>query len=253
MIQVLLYALIVGTVLGFLGAGGSVLTVPIFVYGLGFPEKSSIAMSLGSVGLISIFGTYLAVRRGEIMFSRGIVFAAFSMVGSYAGASLGTITPSRIQLMIFGVIMLVAAYFMLNPLKAKEEHTLQGFWAWLRVGLSGVVIGVLTGLVGVGGGFLVVPALIFLAGVPIKVAVGTSLFVISLQSFSGFARYLQSIDLNPVEWRTIFIFAGVGALGSIIGSFMNQKVNAQKLRRLFGYFLVVIALFVIAKESHLLG
>ncbi len=248
MFQSLLFALIIGVTVGLLGGGGSILAVPIFHYGLGMSGKISIALSLGSVGLMSLFGMYMAARRNDVLWSRGLLFAAFSMTGAYMGASVGSIAPDKVQIILFAIVMFAAAFVMLHPFKVSEEvpaHSLRGS---LLLAGSGISIGFLTGLVGVGGGFLVVPALVFFAGMPIKKAVGTSLLILALQALTGFGRYLQADPLSEMEWRTLYLFAGVGALGTFAGSLLNQKIKADKLKKYFGYFLVVISLFILAKE-----
>jgi uncharacterized protein len=234
-------AALIGLSLGLLGAGGSILTVPIFVYVLGFEAKAAIAMSLAVVGATALFGALGHWRGGNVNLRVSLLFGSVAMVGTFLGARLALFVPGRVQLLLFACVMLSAAYFMLRPvapepgLPAKRRSA-----GWLVV--DGLVVGVLTGLVGVGGGFLIVPALVLLARVPMKQAIGTSLLVIAFKSATGFLGYLDQVE---VPWLFLGAFTSISVLGIIVGTRLSRHVPAASLRRAFGYFLIVMGALIL--------
>jgi uncharacterized membrane protein YfcA len=265
----LLGALAIGLTLGLLGSGGSILTVPVLVYLVGVPEKAAIAESLAIVGLIAGGGVIPFVVRRLVSWSTVLLFSLPGMVGAYLGALAATRISARVQLILFAVLMLSAAGLMLrrsvahadsaphdptspgptlaaastfNPLHKQELET---------VIVQGFGIGVLTGLVGVGGGFLIVPALVLLVHLPMHMAVGTSLATITLNSTAGFykhAQVLPSLHLQ-LDWHIITLFAALGIVGSLTGSAIARHVPHDRLRRMFGLFLVVMAAFLLWKNT----
>jgi uncharacterized membrane protein YfcA len=176
-------ALLIGVALGMLGSGGSILTVPILIYVVGEPEKLAIAESLAVVGLIALVGAVPYGLRRQIDWKGVIWFGLPGMAGTYLGAYLSQWLPGTWQLGLFALVMLLAAYFMFRPQK-PSEHQLRKRSPF-KIALEGLGVGVLTGLVGVGGGFLIVPALVLLGGLPMHLAVGTSLLIIALKSGAG--------------------------------------------------------------------
>jgi uncharacterized protein len=249
----LLLAAFVGISLGLLGGGGSILTVPIFVYVLGFGPKEAIAMSLAVVGLTSLVGAFSHWRAGNVNLRVALLFGAVAMVGTYLGARLAIYFSGAAQLALFAVVMLLAAYFMLRGRKPAvsavgvDDAPFEQMPIALIV-LEGMAVGVLTGLVGVGGGFLIVPALVLLARIPMKQAVGTSLLVIALKSATGFAGYLGQVE---IAWDWMLGFSAVAVLGIIAGSYLVRYVSPGVLQRSFAYFLLVMGAFILFQNRGL--
>jgi uncharacterized membrane protein YfcA len=271
----LLGALAIGLTLGLLGSGGSILTVPVLVYLVGVPEKAAIAESLAIVGMIAGVGVIPFVVRRLVSWSTVLLFSLPGMVGAYLGALAATRISARVQLILFAVLMLSAAGLMLrrsvahadsaphNPARPDADAAgaaVHGS-AFLpatapkqefeTIIVQGFGIGVLTGLVGVGGGFLIVPALVLLVHLPMHMAVGTSLATITLNSTAGFykhAQVLPSLHLQ-LDWHVILLFAALGSVGSLTGSAIARYVPHDRLRRMFGVFLVIMAAFLLWKNT----
>ena len=256
-------AAVIGLALGLMGGGGSILTVPIFVYVLGFGAKEAIALSLGVVGAVSLFGAAGHWRAGNVNVRVALVFGVVAMAGTYLGARLAVFFSGAAQLTLFAAVMLVAAAFMFRrsgspeageagePGEAGSEPPASGRRE-LRLPLivaEGVAVGILTGLVGVGGGFLIVPALVLLGGIPMKEAVGTSLLVIAMKSAAGFAGYLGQVD---VPWGFLAAFAGVAVAGILLGTHLVRYVSQGALRRAFALFLVIMGTLILIQNRGLL-
>ena len=235
-------ALVIGISLGLLGGGGSVLTVPIFHYVLGYDVKPSIAMSLAVVGVTSAAGALGRLRRGELNGRAVLVFAPSAMLCTFLGARLALLVPSTAQLVLFAVVMLAASLFMWRGRPADAAPPSRPHPA--LVALIGGAVGILTGLVGVGGGFLIVPALVLLLGVPVKEAVGTSLGVIALNSASGFAGYWGKVDIDIVIMAA---FTLVAIAGVFVGTRLGRKVSPDGLRRGFAGLLVVVGVAMLLR------
>jgi uncharacterized membrane protein YfcA len=236
---------LVGLALGLLGGGGSILTVPIFVYVLGFPPKEAIAMSLAVVGATSLFGAAGHWRAGNVDLRVATVFGAVAMAGTYLGARLAVFFSGAAQLTLFAVVMLLAAWFMFRPARVRANAPAPASLREMRLGLiaaEGLAVGVLTGLVGVGGGFLIVPALVLLARVPMKQAVGTSLLVIAMKSATGFLGYLGQVQ---VAWGFMAVFTAVAVAGILVGTHLVKYVPHAALQRAFAVFLVVMGTFIL--------
>jgi uncharacterized membrane protein YfcA len=236
-------ALVIGLSLGLLGGGGSVLTVPIFHYVLGYEVKPSIAMSLAVVGVTSAAGALGRLRSGELNGRAVLTFAPVAMLGTFLGARLALLVPSIAQLVLFAVTMLVASVFMWRgrPTAAatpERPHV-------VLVALIGGAVGILTGLVGVGGGFLIVPALVLLLGVSVKEAVGTSLGVIALNSASGFAGYWGKVD---IDLGIMAAFTAIAIGGVFIGTRLGRHVSPAGLRKGFAVLLVVVGVAILLKS-----
>ncbi|WP_284327034.1 sulfite exporter TauE/SafE family protein, partial [Deinococcus metallilatus] len=181
-------AALIGLSLGLLGSGGSILTVPVLVYLVGEPEKLAIAESLAIVGAISLFGAIPYALKRQIDWRSVLWFGIPGVAGTYLGAALSVYLSGVAQLMLFAVVMLLAAIMMFRPGGAQPEAATNHKRSPLKIGAEGLVVGVLTGLVGVGGGFLIIPALVLLGGLPMSLAVGTSLLIIAAKSFVGFYK-----------------------------------------------------------------
>lgn len=256
-------AALIGISLGIMGGGGSILTVPIFVYVLGFAAKPAIALSLPVVGATSAVGALGHWRAGNVDLRAAVLFGVIAMAGSYAGARLAVFVPGAVQLVILALVMLAAALAMfrrggaVDPGDVPAQVPATGGGsppvpprAALPMGkLVPVALGVgaLTGIVGIGGGFLVVPALVLLAGVPMKQAVGTSLVVIAMNSLSGFAGYLGQVS---IPWGFLAAFTGVSIAGILAGTYAVGFISAGLLRRGFAVFLVVIGTFMLYQNRH---
>ncbi len=235
-------ALVVGLAMGLLGAGGSILSVPIFVYVFGFEAKQAIAMSLAVVGATSLVGAVRHGRLGNVNLRIALTFGPIAMLGTYLGARLSVFFSGTAQLALFGAVMLVAAFFMLRDHHpAPSEGRLPAVAVALVV-LGALGVGILTGLAGVGGGFLIVPVFILLLKLPVKQAVGTSLLVIALKSFAGFGSYLTQVD---VAWGFIGGFAAIAVAGVWIGTHLLQFLSPHAIKRVFGILLLVMGAWIL--------
>lgn len=238
-------ALLVGLSLGLLGGGGSIITVPIFVYILDIEAKAAIAMSLAVVGGTSLVGALRHGQAGNLNARVALIFGPVAMLGTYLGARLSVLFSGAMQLALFAVVMLVAAFFMLRESLAALPTPRRPRRPGLALALivaEGLFVGVLTGLVGVGGGFLIVPVLVLLTGLPMKQAVGTSLLVIALKSFAGFAGYVGQVD---VSWGFMAGFTAVAIAGIWIGAHLVQYVSQVALKRAFAVLLVVMGCWIL--------
>lgn len=253
MLTTVIGALIIGLTLGLLGSGGSILTVPVLVYMLGHSDKVAIAESLAIVGAIAFAGMLPYAKRHQVDWRSVALFGIPGMGGTYAGAWLAKFVSGPAQLTLFAVIMLLAAVMMFRKGKRTDNENSESpahqHAAW-KIMLEGLGVGIVTGLVGVGGGFLIVPALVILGGLPMRLAIGTSLMVVALKSFSGFVKYLGVLGSlgDSVHWPTIAVFIALGVVGTLIGNALNQRVNQQSLKKVFAAFLVVMGLFVLTRE-----
>ncbi len=252
---IILGALLIGLSLGLLGSGGSILTVPVLVYLLGHDDKVAVAESLAIVGGIALSAALPYARSREVDWRSVLLFGLPGMAGTYGGAWLARWVPGEIQLVLFACVMLLAAWMMFQRPKQSmaEQDSVEPRRqaAWKIIG-EGLGVGVLTGLVGVGGGFLIVPALVILGRLPMRLAVGTSLVVIALKSFSGFFKYLDVLETLQlaVDWETIGLFVVVGILGSLVGKAISGRINQASLRRGFAGFLVVMGIFVLTMAGR---
>jgi uncharacterized protein len=245
LLLVVLGALAIGLSLGLLASGGSILTVPVLHYLVGQPERLAIGGSLLVVGLIAAAGCVPYALHRQVDWRNVAWFGLPGMGGAWLGATLAHWVPGVVQLALFAGVMLVAAWRMLRgKVVTRTDHEPHR----LAVVAGGTGVGVLSGLVGVGGGFLIVPALVLLAGVPMAGAVGTSLAVITLNSFSGFAKYLKVIEHEGLvlDWTVLLTVAAVGIVGSYAGHRLARRLPQTTLRRLFGVFLVLMGLVMAA-------
>lgn len=236
-----LFAALIGLALGTLGGGGSILTVPVLVYVLGFDPKLAIVMSLPVVGAAALVGVLSHWRAGNVRLQTAAMFGSVAMVGSYTGARASAWFSARAQLLILGTVMIVAAVLMLRnatqdePQEGAPPHTA----LLLAVGLG---VGLLTGFIGIGGGFLIVPALVILGRVPMKAAVGTSLLVIALNSTSG---YLGHYGREIVPWGFVVRFTSVAVVGILAGTALVHHIPTRQLKRAFAFLLVVIGALIL--------
>jgi uncharacterized protein len=244
----LLLAVLVGVALGLMGGGGSILTVPILTYVLGMGPKEAIAASLFIVGLTSAVSVFSHARAGRVRWKTGLIFGAAGMAGAFLGGILGGYIPGPVLMVLFAVMMIATATAMIRGRKKKAEvpGEPQRKMPILRILLDGFLVGLATGLVGAGGGFLIVPALNLLGGLPMAVAVGTSLLVIAMKSFAGLSGYLLSVQ---IDWPVVLAFTATAIAGSFIGSALAGKIPETALRKGFGVFVLVVGGFVIYQEA----
>jgi uncharacterized protein len=243
-------AALVGLSLGLLGGGGSILTVPILVYLLGFGAKTAIAMSLPIVGTTSLVGAIGHWRAGNVRLQTALLFGLAAMAGAFAGARLAAYLSGAVQMAILAVVMLVAAITMfrggVGGGAALEAESAPALTPMLSVAVG---VGALTGIIGIGGGFLIVPALVLLARVPMKQAVGTSLLVIAMNSASGFAGYAGRV---AVPWGFVAAFTGVAILGILAGAALVRFISQAQLKRSFAVFLIAVGLFTLYQNRAVL-
>ncbi len=242
-------AIAIGVSLGLLGSGGSILTVPVLVYLVGQDEKVAIAGSLFVVGTIALAGSMQYVRARLIDWRNVAIFGIPGMVGTYLGALLAAYISGIVQLSLFAVVMLLASYLMLRPVDLERVSVAAPRAAW-KISIDGLFVGVMTGLVGVGGGFLIVPALVLLGGMPMHRAVATSLFIIALKSYSGFYKYLDVLDKQDLQldWNTLVLVTGLGIAGSFAGASVANRMPQTTLKKGFGFFLIVMGLYILVRS-----
>ena len=238
-------AVLIGVSLGLLGGGGSILAVPLLVYVADLPAKEAIATSLLVVGATSAVGVIPHARANRVRWRTGLIFGFAGMTGAYAGGRLAEFIPAGFLLTGFAVMMLATAIAMIRGRRSAEGKPVPHELPVFRVIIDGVVVGLVTGLVGAGGGFLVVPALALLGGLPMPVAVGTSLVVIAMKSFAGLAGYLSSVHIN---WGLAAAVTAAAIVGSFAGGRLAGRIPADLLRKAFGWFVVVMGVFVLAQQ-----
>lgn len=238
---------VIGAAFGLLGGGGSILTVPIFVYALGAEAKPAIAMSLAVVAVTSAIGALGHWRAGNVNLRTGVIFAGVAMIGTVAGTRLSTYIPGLVQLTMLAVMMVAAALVMLRGRRESAGGAPRFGLPTLAACAAGV--GALTGLVGIGGGFLIVPALVGL-GVPMREAVGSSLAIICVNAVTGFFGLVGRV---PIDWRAVALVAAGTVPGIAAGVSLQPRVSQSALRRAFALFLIAIAVFMLWQQSQALG
>jgi uncharacterized membrane protein YfcA len=246
-------AVLIGITLGMLGGGGSILTVPVFVYVLGLAPKDAIAMSLPVVATTSFVGAAGHWRAGNVDGQVVLTFAPLAMLGALGGAWLAALVSGAMQLTLLGVVMLVAGVLMLRERGALVPAAPPSALATRRrnalLAATGLGVGLLTGLVGVGGGFMIVPALVLVGAVPMKRAVGTSLVVIALSTLSGLAGYHGQASIS---WGVVALFTGLAVAGTLVGTRLVRILPARGLRRAFGVVVLSLALFLLYENRDTL-
>ncbi len=243
----------IGLLLGLLGGGGSILTVPALVYLTGLTTKSAITTSLIVVGLTSSITVINYARMGLVSWKTGITFGAAGMVVAFTGGKIAAYIPDNILLLLFTVVMLASSFSMLNRQNSKADSTTPTHLCPLDLPLAailfdGLLVGLVTGLVGVGGGFLLVPALNVLAGLPIQSAIGTSLFIIVMQSGAALLGHLSHIQIDVELTTTV---TGFAILGSFAGIQLSRILPALLLKKLFGIFVLLLGCFLLYQEMSL--
>lgn len=250
-----LASLLIGLSLGLLGSGGSILTLPVLVYLFQVDAEVGTAYSLVIVGTTALVGVLPRALKGEVDFRTALLFGLPSIVAVYATRAWlmpilpdqwGPVTKSQGLMLLFAVLMVLAARGMIKGKKAQTVKKELSPAAKAAVALGeGAGVGILTGLVGAGGGFLIIPVLVLVTGLEMKRAVGTSLLIIAAKSLIGFTGDLG--HLNP-DWSFLGRVALVSSIGLAVGTFVAQKIPSQKLQKGFGYFVLIMGIFVLTKE-----
>jgi hypothetical protein len=236
-----------GVSLGLLGSGGSILTVPLLVYVANEPEKMAIAESLLIVGLVAVTGSIVHFLKRNIDYKIAGIFGIPSMLSAYLGAYLSQFVSAQFQMLLFAVVMLAASIFMLKPKPSTIApcSSKASSSPYLLVA-AGVCVGALAGLVGVGGGFLIVPVLLSVTAIKMHQAIATSLLIIAMQSFSGFAKYayLQNMQSLTFNIPLIVLVSACAVLGVFIGTWATERIPQAQLKRLFGLSLIPLSVFI---------
>lgn len=252
-------AALVGISLGLIGSGGSILTVPILVYIMQVDEVTSTAYSLFIVGATALVGGIQAAIQGKVDFKTVLIFGAPSILSVYlTRAVIVPLIPTTLftvgsfeftkaygLMLLFALVMIFASFSMIKPSKNKEITEGPMTYNYPMILLEGTVVGLLTGLVGAGGGFLIIPALVLFAKMPMKLAVGTSLFIIAAKSLVGFTGDLSS-GLK-IDWNLLLSFSGLSIFGIFIGIILSKKIPGEKLKTAFGWFVLIMGIYIILK------
>ena len=252
-------ALIVGLVLGLIGGGGSILTVPVLVYLIGLNPITATAYSLFIVGITSIFGTFQNFKKKFVDVKTAIIFSIPAFIAVYLTRrflmpaipevvfTIGgfNISKNTFIMVFFAIIMLLASISMIMKRKNKKVEGEIIVYNYPFIAIEGIVVGVLTGLVGAGGGFLIIPALVVLAKLPMKKAIGTSLLIIAVKSLIGFLGDLHNLE---IDWIFLILFTMVSIIGIFIGVYISKFISSKKLKKGFGWFTLVMAFYIIYKE-----
>lgn len=252
-------SILIGISLGLIGGGGSILTLPVLVYLLGFSPVLSTAYSLFIVGTTSFVGSINYMRKGLVNYQAALVFAIPSFISVFLTRkylvpaipdSLFTLAGFEVTknigiMLFFALVMLAASYSMIMSKKKEDEESEKLKFNYPLIGLEGAIVGILTGIVGAGGGFLIIPALVLLARLPMKMAVGTSLLIIAAKSLIGFMGDISNINVN---WTFLFQFTSLSVIGIFIGSYLSKFIEGEKLKKSFGWFVLVMGIYIITKE-----
>ena len=251
-------ALIVGLVLGLIGGGGSILTVPLLVYLLGYNPIIATAYSLFVVGTTSLVGTLQKFKEGLVDVKTGLAFSFPSFIAVYLSRrylvpnipetlfNVGdfTLTKDMSIMVFFAIIMLIASISMIKKGKTEDVITTAS-QPYYKTFIQGLTIGTITGLIGAGGGFLYVPALVLWANIPMKKAVGTSLIIVTINSLIGFTGDMQTLE---IEWTFLLTFTGISIFGIILGNYFSKFISGSKLKKSFGFFVLLMAVYIMYKE-----
>lgn len=252
-------ALIIGVVLGLIGGGGSILTVPVLVYLLLINPVTATAYSLFVVGASSLVGAINNMKKKLVDFRTATVFAIPAFIAVYGTRKyLVPAIPDHIFtvwgfevtkdigiMLFFAIIMVVASISMIKNNGKEELLETKVKYNYPLIILEGIVVGVLTGIVGAGGGFLIIPALVLLAKLPMKKAVATSLLIIAVKSLIGFIGDVENLD---IDWKFLLIFTGLSIAGIFLGGYLNKFIDGAKLKKGFGWFVLLMGIYIIGKE-----
>ncbi|WP_397301203.1 sulfite exporter TauE/SafE family protein [Nonlabens ulvanivorans] len=252
-------ALLIGLVLGLIGGGGSILTVPILVYALTLNPVLATAYSLFVVGATSLVGAIKNMMKGMVDFKTAIIFAIPAFVAVYLTRAYlipaipdelftvsGIIITKNLAIMLFfAVIMLLASISMIRNNRKESDEDSVITYNYPLIIVEGLVVGTITGIVGAGGGFLIIPALVLLAKLPMKKAVATSLFIIAIKSLIGFLGDVKNLE---IDWSFLLPFTALSIIGIFLGIWLNKFIDGKKLKKAFGWFVLVMGIYIIYKE-----
>ena len=252
-------AFFIGVVLGLIGGGGSILTVPVLVYLMYINPVTATAYSLFVVGFAAMVGAIQNMKKGLVDFRTAIVFAIPAFIAVYLTRrfivpaipenlfSIGDFIMTKgVGIMLFfAMIMLLASFSMIRSNSKEIIEEKEVSYNYPLIMIEGLIIGVLTGLVGAGGGFLIIPALVLLAKLPMKKAVATSLLIIAIKSLIGFIGDVENLE---IDWRFLSFFTGLSVIGIFIGTWLSKFIDGKKLKKGFGWFVLVMAVYIIVKE-----
>jgi len=252
-------ALVVGLVLGLIGGGGSILTVPVMVYLIGINPVTATAYSLFVVGVTSVFGTYQNFKKKLVDLKTAVIFSIPAFITVYLTRrfivpaipevvfTIGGFDISKdvFIMVFFAVIMLLASISMIIKTKVKSNLNETITYNYPVIAAEGILVGLLTGIVGAGGGFLIIPALVILTKLPMKKAIGTSLLIIAAKSLIGFLGDLHNLE---IEWSFLLLFTGFSIIGIIVGVYISKFISSKKLKKGFGWFTLIMAFYIIYKE-----
>lgn len=259
-----LLATLVGISLGLIGSGGSILAVPILVYIMGVDPVLATAYSLFIVGMTSLFGGIQNARQKNVDFKTVLIFGVPTILAVYATRaflipvipneifSTGSFvfTKSMFLMVLFAVVMIAASVSMIRPSKTSKAYEKEDIkYNYPVILIEGIVVGLLTGMVGAGGGFLIIPALVLLARMPMKLAVGTSLFIIALKSLLGFLGDIKAGE--NLDWKLMLIFTVFSVTGIFVGILLSKKIDGKKLKTGFGWFVLIAGIYILMKELFL--
>ena len=253
-------SVIMGLSLGLIGGGGSILTVPILVYLFGVDPVASTAYSLFVVGLTSLVGSVSHFKKGNVDLKTAFIFGLPAIISVYSVRkflvpaipdtimTIGsvTVTKSLFVMVLFATLMLLASISMIRKPKKKEEEQSDTHYNYLIILAEGLLVGGITGLVGAGGGFLIIPALVLMAGLPMKKAVGTSLLIIAMKSLIGFTGDLSGALI--IDYKFMLIFSAFAIVGIFAGSYLTKFIPNEKLKPVFGYFVLIMGFYILGKE-----
>ncbi|WP_109302355.1 sulfite exporter TauE/SafE family protein [Aquimarina sp. AU474] len=254
-------ALFIGIVLGLIGGGGSILTIPVLVYLMHINPISATAYSLFIVGVSALIGSLKNIRNRMISLRTAIIFATPAFIAVYSTRKYMVpaipdiifevkdfIVTKEIAIMVFfAVIMLLASVSMIKNRKKDVSQKENIKYNYVLIIIEGLIVGIITGIVGAGGGFLIIPALVLFAKLPMKKAVATSLLIIAIKSLVGFIGDMQ---IMHIEWNFLLIFAAISIIGIFIGTYLTNFIEGKKLEKGFGWFVLGMGLFIILKELY---
>lgn len=252
-------AIIIGLILGLIGGGGSILSVPVFAYLFGLDAVTATAYSLFVVGCTSLVGSVGYFKSKQVQLNVALLFGLPSLLGVIFSRRLVvphlpeyiihrwgiTLTKDMFLLLLFAVLMLLASYKMISKANANNTPPKPSSHRNILLVSQGLLVGIVTGLIGAGGGFLIVPALVMLLGLKMKEAIGTSLFIISINSLMGF---LSSLDKMTIDWVFLLTFVSLSIVGIIIGLVLSKRIDGKKLKPIFGWFVLMMGIYIIIKE-----
>jgi uncharacterized membrane protein YfcA len=253
-------AILIGISLGLIGAGGSILTIPVLVYLIGISPVNATSYSLFIVGISAFTGVLRYLRHGLVSVRTVVIFGLPSVFGVFIARKfllhaipdhlfyIGglEVTKDAFLMMLLAVLMIIASWSMIRKTPSiRVDINVDRYYHNFLVFQQGIVVGLLVGLVGAGGGFLIIPALVMLARLPMKKAIGTSLAIIALNSTIGF---ISDFGVHHFDWRFLFIFSSFAVTGIIIGSYLSRYVSGIKLKPAFGWFVLVMGIYIIAQE-----